>query len=281
MLNHIDQSLGESIAVCRDGPEPTAPVRFTIGTLVNDRAQYDAMLGSFHRGGFTGDTTEYLFIDNTSPDQTCAYRGLNAILNAARGSFVILCHQDVRLFSDDFVALNLRLGDLQAHDSTWALAGNAGGVSPGDLALRISDPHGVDQNTGNLPCRVVSLDENFIVVKRAARIGFSSDLTGFHFYGADICLHADLAGYRAYVIDFHLTHLSGGTKSEAFHQAQEQFCDKWNRVLTSRWIQTTCALVHVGGTALEQAVGRVAAAPYAKALRRRSTVRTGVGLGNS
>ncbi len=281
MLAKEPRATTDTIAVCREGSEPTGPVRFTIGTLVNTRAHYDQMLDSFHRGGFTGDTTEYLYIDNTGPDQTCAYSGLNAILNAARGSYVVLCHQDVRLFADDRETLELRLDELQSRDPMWALAGNAGGVAPGILALRISDPHGNDQNSGNLPSQVVSLDENFIVVKAASRVGFSADLTGFHFYGTDICLHAGLAGYTAYVIDFHLRHLSGGNKSEAFALAQDRFCAKWNRVLTSRWIQTTCALVHVGGTALEQAVGRVAAAPYSKALRRIPKNRNGLGVGNS
>jgi hypothetical protein len=281
MLKPRPNDSADTIVVCREGPEPMGPVRYTIGTLVNSRAQYDQMLDSFHRGGFTGNTTEYLFIDNTGPDQTCAYRGLNAILNAARGTYVVLCHQDVRLFADDIDALDQRLIDLQARDPMWALAGNAGGVAPGILALRISDPHGNDQNSGNLPSQVVSLDENFIIVKAASRTGFSADLVGFHFYGADICLHAGLAGYTAYVIDFHLRHLSGGNKSDDFVIAQTHFCAKWNRVLTSRWIQTTCVLVHVGGTALEQAVGRVAAAPYSKALRHLPKNRTGLGLGNS
>jgi hypothetical protein len=270
------------IKVCRKGDAATGrPPRFTIGTLVNDRSQYDEMLHSFHRGGFTGDAAEYLYIDNTGPQQTCAYRGLNAILNSARGTYVILCHQDVRLFSDDFDSLCQRLGELQTLDPMWALAGNAGGVGPGAYAIRISDPRGDDQIMGSFPSKAISLDENFIVVKAASRLSFSADLTGFHFYGADICLHADIAGYSAYVIDFHLRHLSGGKKDHAFFESQDAFCRKWNRVLTGRWLQTTCALIYVGGTALEQVAGRVAAAPYSKVLRRLPKSRTGVGLGNS
>ncbi|MDX2307536.1 MAG: hypothetical protein NW216_04790 [Hyphomicrobium sp.] len=253
--------------VCAASPACADP-RFTVGTLVNDRAQYTAMRASFEAGGFDVAETEYLLVDNTGPTQTCAYRGLNAVLAAARAPIVILCHQDVRLLADDRETLEARLATLNAHDPNWALCGNAGGVAPGELALRITDAHGADQNTGRYPARVMSLDENFIVVKRAARIGFSADLTGFHFYGADLCLNADIAGYRSYVIDFHLLHLSGGTKSRAFFEAQENFRAKWNAALRGRWMQTTCALVHISGSAIGAHALRHAERPYAKVLRR-------------
>ena len=140
------------------------------------------------------------------------------MLAAARGRFVILCHQDVRLLGEGRVALDARLADLDARDPTWAVAGNAGGIRPGALALRISDPHGADQRRGLLPCRVASLDENFLIVRREARIGFSRDLSGFHFYGADVCLAADVMGHSCYVVDFHLQHLSPGRKGAEFTQ---------------------------------------------------------------
>ena len=86
-----------------------AEPRYTIATLVSDRAQYDAMRASFRPGGFADGDCEYLFIDNTGARQIDAYRGLNALLNAARAPIVILCHQDVRLLSDGRDALDARL----------------------------------------------------------------------------------------------------------------------------------------------------------------------------
>ncbi|MEQ1652129.1 MAG: hypothetical protein ABL897_06560 [Hyphomicrobium sp.] len=253
-------------------PEAEAPLsaepRYTIGTLVTDRAQYAAMLASFRAGGFSDANCEYIFIDNTGPLQTDAYRGLNALLNAAHAPTVILCHQDVRLLSDGRAALDLRLSDLAKRDSNWALAGNAGGVAAGRLALCISDPHGKDQRIGAFPERVVSLDENFIVVRRDARVGFSADLSGFHFYGADICLHASQMGYTAYVIDFHLEHLSPGKKDKSFAVAEEAFRAKWSRALTPRWVQTTCSLIHLAGGPVSNSIHRVVDAPVARLLRR-------------
>ncbi len=245
-------------------PEPS----YTIGTLVTDPALYSGMRASFTAGGFSDDTTEYLFIDNTGDEQTCAFRGLNAILNVARGRYVILCHQDVKLIEDGRAKLDSLIANLHRIDPYWALAGNAGGVVPGELALRITDPHGRDQSVGEFPVRVMSLDENFIIVRRDARIGFSGDLTGFHFYGADICLAADIMGHTAYVIDFHLEHLSGGRKDRLFDEAEAAFRSKWSHALRPRWMQTTCSLVRIAGDTLSYVAGRLAEAPFAKISRR-------------
>ena len=221
--------------------------RYTIATLVTDRVQYDAMVSSFCARGFGGDDCEFIYIDNTGPDQMGAYSGLNAALSRSRGQYVVLCHQDVRLVDDTRVDLDARLDELDRLDPKWAIVGNAGGVCAGELAIRISDPHGRDQRRGSFPARVASVDENFVVVRAASRVGFSRDLDGFHLYGADLCLNADVRGYRSYVIDFHLKHLSAGNKDDAFSKSLQAFKDKWNTALRSRMIQTTCTFAWVGG----------------------------------
>lgn len=250
-----------------------ATPRYTIGTLVTNPAQYDAMRESFCAGGFGDSCCEYLFIDNTQPNQTDAFQGLNAVLDAAQAPFVILCHQDVQLLTDNRAALDERLAELNVRDPSWALAGNAGGVAPGRLALRITDPHGRNQHTGDLPTRVMSLDENFIVVRRDAGVGFSNDLSGFHFYGADICLHADKKGLSAYVIDFHLEHLSPGKKDHSFAVAQKAFVAKWSRAVQPRWMQTTCGLVHLSADPFRQSMGRFIDRPIAWLARKAQSAR--------
>ncbi|MCH9808767.1 MAG: acyl esterase [Alphaproteobacteria bacterium] len=251
-----------------DQCDDTSQIVFTIATLVTDTEQYAAMRASFARQGFTGPDCEFLFLDNTGTNQTCAYRGLNRALTAARGKYVILCHQDVRLVDDGRNQLETRLTELDAKDPAWALAGNAGGTAPGKLAVRITDPHGADQNVGCLPARVMSLDENFILIKREANLAFSRDLSGFHFYGADICTVADVLGWSAYVIDFHLHHLSAGNPNRDFEILKEKFRTRWSRALQPRWIQTTCALLRIDGDPLRQIFGQLAEAPYQKIARR-------------
>ncbi len=247
---------------------PPSLVRFTIATLVTDRQQYDAMTATLRAGGFAGLDCEYLYLDNSAGNGLCATRGLNRLLEEARGDLVILCHQDVRLIRDGRAELEARLGELQRHDPAWALAGNAGGAGVGRLALRITDGHGTDRHVGSLPERVASLDENFIVVRRAARLAFSADLEGFHFYGADICLAADTLGWSSYVIDFHLQHLSKGVKSEAFHACERAFRAKWSRALRPRWIQTTCSLLYLSGSELGRRAGSAGTGLFRRLSRR-------------
>lgn len=264
MKFNLTPALAKCHTACK---QEDGPIGYTFGTLVSDRKMYDALVASFIDGGFTNKDCEYLFIDNTGDDQTCAYRGLDAVLNSARGSNVILCHQDVLLLDDKRVDLDARLTELSERDPNWALAGNAGGVSPGQLALRITDPHGENQHVGALPARVMSLDENFIVVRSGSRLGFSHDLSGFHFYGADICLHGDVMGRTAYVIDFHLKHLSGGFKDKLFDDMHHAFRKKWSRAMAPRWLQTTCSLMRLTGDPVGQLASQITTRPYAK-LRR-------------
>ncbi|MBR0656120.1 hypothetical protein [Plastoroseomonas arctica] len=233
---------GHTGALPIDAGLARAAPRFSICTLVTDHAQYRAMVASFSANGFARDTCEFLYLDNSEGPAWDAYRGISRLMTMSQAPFIILCHQDVRLLDDGAEVLAVRLAELDALDPDWALAGNAGGTDAGDLAIRISDPHGEDQHRGALPARAASLDENFIVLNRDAPLGLSADLTGFHFYGADLCLHARLAGRSAWVIDFHLRHLSPGTKDAGFKAAQKRFEGKYRALFARDWrIRTTCA----------------------------------------
>ncbi|TCK31203.1 hypothetical protein EV667_1309 [Ancylobacter aquaticus] len=224
-----------------------AKLAFSIGTLVTDLHLYDQMKASFRAKGF-GEDCEFLMVDNTGPQQTDAYAGLNRLLNEARAPLVILCHQDLLLIDDGRAELEARLRELSEHDPHWALAGNGGGSHLARLHLRITDKFGDNQNRGGpFPVRVRSLDENFIVVRAEARIGLSRDLTGFHLYGTDICLMADMLGWNAYVVDFHLRHLGEARMGEAFERSVREFRTKWSHALRERFLQTTCTRVLVTG----------------------------------
>lgn len=219
--------------------EARPSVKFTIGTIMSDQAQYEAMHESFVSKGFGASDCEFLFINNRGINRFDAYAGLRAILSNARGEYVILCHQDVRLLQDGRRELEDLLSELGANDPDWALAGNAGGTETG-LAIRISDPHGEDTRLGQFPTRVQSLDENFIVVRRSAMIAPSNDLSGFHLYGTDLCLQATARGMTSYVVDFHLRHFGRGTIGKDYYECLEALERKYSDLFRPRRIITTC-----------------------------------------
>jgi len=237
-------------------------VKFTIATLVTDHDEYTAMRDTFTGKGFVDDC-EFLILDNSKGNAHDAYSGYNWILQKARGEFVIFSHQDVRLDFDGRQELEARLAELEELDPTWAVVGNAGGLENGSLVIRITDPGlGPDYRQGSFPSQVCSLDSNFILVKNETRVAFSRDLQGFDFYGSDICLQAEIRGYRAYVIDFHVHHLSSGKTGKAFLDARVRFLKKWEYALRRRCFRTTCDFFLLEGETASAAVNLTSAEDF-------------------
>jgi len=167
----------------------------------------------------------------------------------AKGRYIIICHQDIVLLNDNLAQLENCIAELNKLDPKWALLGNAGGKSLGYTSLRLTDPHG-DHNTGGFPMKVQSLDENFILIRKDANLGASSDLEGFHFYGFDLCLVAAMRGYSAYVVDFHLQHLSPGKISQDFIKCKTRLIRKYQQLFSGNFFQTTCTSFYISGNAM-------------------------------
>ena len=73
-------------------------------------------------------------------------------------------------------------------------------------------------------------------------------LRGFHLYGTDLCLKARCDGRSAWMIDFHLRHLSAGQVDAAFLAAQQAFLAHYDQILKKPWnIRTTCTQLILGG----------------------------------
>lgn len=214
-------------------PEPA----FSLCVMLTDWAEYAECMASFRDGGFDAANCEFLILDNSARNQADGYVALNEFLQAARGRHVVLCHQDVLLLEDGCAALTARLEDLDAADPAWGVCGNAGHTHDGMQAICISHPHGERDITGEpFPRRVVSLDENFIVVRRLANLALSRDLSGFHHYGADLCTIADILGWNAYVIGFFLKHKSAGTIDAGYERSRRAIMAKYRRALRPRWV---------------------------------------------
>ena len=218
---------------------------YSFCTLISRPAQYARMLQSFHDAGFTPEDCEFLYIDNSANNQGDGYTGLNRLIAAAQGHHIILCHQDL-LAIDPRSQLDATLAALDSLAPDWAIAGNSGHDAQGRKRQRLTDRYGYDMTMGPLPARVVSLDENFLVLRRAACLGFSHDLSGFHLYGTDLCLQADLRGHSAWVVDFHLEHLGQGRVDATFADCLSAFSGKYRLALRSRSLTTPSVRLSLG-----------------------------------
>jgi hypothetical protein len=235
-----------------DASEPSG-LTFSICALVADQAKYDRLLASFARQGFTPDNSEFLAADNRHGNQFDGYSWQKALLVQAKGRFVVFCHDDVELISDGFNELLARIEEIERTDPSWLLLGIAGGIwhvgkrGRDSLALRISDSVGDNRHVTELPSRVESLDECFILMRRTRPVLPSVRLTGFHFYGTDMCLQAELAGGTAYVVDFHLRHYGAGTIDSAYHQCKANLIAAYLPYFPGRRLRCTTGMVKFRG----------------------------------
>ncbi|MDR3499409.1 MAG: hypothetical protein P4L72_09295 [Parvibaculum sp.] len=219
---------------------------FSICTLITDFVQYRCAIESFEARGFNTKNSEFLYIDNTHKNFFDGYSGIAEFLKRSSAKYIIVCHQDVELIDDGFNVLVEKLAELDRIDPLWAIAGNAGLCGPGDWVMRITDRFFENARIGEFPCKVDSLDENTLILKKSALVAPSADLSGFHFYGLDLCLQSKIKGCNAYVIDFHLHHHGSGTKSPSYYECRDALERKYAKLLRFGIIQTTCDLVFLG-----------------------------------
>ena len=226
-------------------------VEFSICTLVTRREEYEEMMQSFVNKGFTEDFCEYLHIDNSTATTYDAYQGLNIFLQQAKGKYIILCHQDIILHDNDKNDLQKMIAEVDLKDKNWAVLANAGGVNLKWIATHITQKNGRIIVETDLPLQVKTVDENFIVVKKSANLALSNNLKGFHFYGTDLCLIADILGFNSYVIGFNLIHKSNGKIDQSFYDSKKAIKSKYRAALRKRFVTTTFSRICFSGNRLE------------------------------
>ncbi len=221
---------------------------FSVVTLMRNEVSYKRMLRSYRDYGFTVRNTEFIAIDNRVANLSDGYQGARLALTQAKGRYLIFCHDDVELLHDGYDDLCQRLAALEDQDPLWMVAGLAGGVyrqlgvRPGRnlVASRVSDRWGAGRRVGGkLPRQVESLDEMFLLMPRLRAPQPSIDLTGFHFFGTDLCLQAELAGGSAYVIDFHLFHHGKANKGAEFWDQKARIEAKYRPYFPGRTVITS------------------------------------------
>ncbi len=209
--------------------QPSAP--FEIYTFVTDEALYERMRRSFVEAGFSADA----FVRLTDADDD-PYAAIPRIGRSSPARYPILCHQDV--LADQGVGaaeLAARLEHLDLTHPNWVVAGNAGVMRSGRLIRRLVDEHG-GSTVERLPLPVTTLDEDLLVLNPRTGPRCSPGVSGFHLYGADVCLHAIASGGSAYVIDFPVTHL-GHADTSSDREGSRRFAprSRARRSSSRRW----------------------------------------------
>lgn len=228
---------------------------FSVCTLATDLVEYAGMKSSFENAGFLADCCEYLYIDNSNQNVYDAYGGINRFLQEAKGKYIIICHQDILLKDRTIEELRCRIHEIESVDDKWAILANAGGINLKYTAMHLVQGSGNVLFEKYLPLKTATVDENFILVKNEANLALSANLSGFHLYGTDICLIADILGYASYVIDFSFIHKSDGNADEKFHHLKKQLINKYRQAFRSRFIGTTITRFFISGNRIVNTLG--------------------------
>jgi hypothetical protein len=234
--------------------EPAQKAKIPVFTFVSDDVSYREMRASFATAGLTHNTSRFTRLTSRGgPGEPEPYSTITELISSVSEPYFILCHQDVRLDQEHGVSqLRAQIAELSVIDPTWAVAGDAGGSSALRMVRRITDPHG-GSTVDSLPARVQTLDENFLVIRTGTGLTCSPGLTGFHFYGSDICLRARTAGLQCWVIDFHVQHLSGGKKGRGYDQSRDEFLAAWNQSFLARYVRAPTELLFLSKSPLLRA----------------------------
>ncbi len=219
----------------------TKNVSFHFFTLLTNDSQYNGMKESLHAVGFDESNSVFTTFDNRKANIYEPYSAIGQAVREAQAPYVIFCHQDL-LFHQGPDELRSALEELSALDPTWAVAGNAGRAPNHEPIFFIQDHTGV-QDFGTRPGKVLTLDENFLVIRRDSGLSCSTGLSGFHLYATDLCLNAYLKGLTAYVIEFRLTHLGSSLDYNGLYVQAIKFVNFWRFRVGGAVLQTPSAML--------------------------------------
>lgn len=233
----------------------THRVAVSVVTLLRRPDSYARLLESFRARGFSPANSEFIALDNRGANRFDGYQMVRRALPECSGRWIFCCHDDIELVDDGFDELVATLEALEAHDPRWCVAGVGGGLRDAPdhwvkhTALHVSDVFGARRvANGPFPRRVDTLDECVLILPRERAVAGSLDLDGFHFFGSDLCLQAEIAGGTSYVVGFHLMHHGAATLGPSFTRGHDRLRAKYRRLFPGRQLHTTTRIVRMGGT---------------------------------
>ena len=211
---------------------------FSIITPCTDMNMYNKCVVDSLRK--TNDITyEFISVNSGNKGLYNAAQALNAGICAARGQFLVLCHQDV-IFSDNWLYnMHNEIKKIGGSVSKWGCIGPAGveyqsgnSISYGHVIQGLGDKEQLV--TPNRVLHSVQTLDELCIVKTNDGILFDENIGGWHFYGADICLQYLSNGIPNFAVPLMVRHLSDGysnlaekEKYKDFRNIAKKLKDKW------------------------------------------------------
>lgn len=163
-------------------------------------------------------------------------KAYNRELRAAKGKYIIFCHQDLRFYPGWFEKLKQFL----KNTSDWGVVGAAGWSVEGKIQGGLITP---EKKWSNSEGEAQTVDECFLVVKKS--LLFDEKIIEPHLYGLDICLSAINQGFRNYAVQIPVEHRETGAHPDTwipnYYAALKRIKIKWtDRFPVIRG--TTCVL---------------------------------------
>ncbi len=176
-------------------------------------------------------------------DFASAALAYNDALDKSVTDLVVFAHQDL-FFPENWIDRVIdSVNFLNATDPSWGVLGCFGVSAAGTHHGRIySAGLGTIGTSIDQPTCIQTLDEIVLIMRKSSGLRFDNALSGFHFYGADICMQASERGMRSYAIPafcVHNTQMPLVLPPE-FYQCYWQFKRKWWHRLP---IHTSCIKV--------------------------------------
>lgn len=230
---------------------------FSIITLVHNLDDYKDFLDSLKTqiGKFS---VEIIGIPNFYNQFTSSYKALNTAADTANGNFLIYCHDDIVVKEDWLNSIATNIESLNRQAINWGVLGSAGITLEDKSAFFLIDEEGNELWKTDSSIQhdkpyyeVKSLDEMCLITDRNKNIRFSdNDLSGFHFYGINLCLVAKSRGMNNYAINSYIHHKSDGYKNisttESFnmYKNQSEAFNTWAKSKgVKNWRSTTATSV--------------------------------------
>jgi hypothetical protein len=196
---------------------------FTIITIVKNLDSYKEFCECLKKQVGTN-AVEIIAIPNFYNTFTSAYKALNIASDIAFGKNLILCHDDILVPNNWLNTIKKNINELDSNQIQWGVLGPAGVNIDDDKGIYFLLDNNMNIINSSIKNRqeVFSLDELCLITKKSNGLRFSDkQLTGFHFYGGNICIESKLKNLKNFSIPCYCFHKSDGTKNISTQE-------KWN-----------------------------------------------------